>query len=484
MKTKQKVAWGATTIKKNKKSLIKTVAISFTLMAIGFSAKAQLNPKIKVYFNHPVNNAVSSGTNAIYTAGFADTVAAYINRAKYTVDIAQYDFSASSSSHEKVIATAANAAQARGVVIRWIGNGSSTNSGFSLLNSGVHTLLSPTTSSSIMHNKFMIIDCNSSNANDAIIMTASYDWSDEQTTGDYNNMVIIQDKTLALAYYSQFNQMWGGTGATPVTANEKFSTNKTASTVNSFTVNGTPIQVYFSPTDGAKTQLANVINSANSDLYFGIYTFTDNTAATDIKNRYAAGVTGFGIMDTYSSTYSPYTTLSTPMGSNLKVYNGGSNSIYHNKMICVDPLNQFSDPQVGTGSFNWTSAAETSNDENFIVIHDATIANLYYQSLCQDFHTMGGAACTANTTGIDKFDFGTDQVAVYPNPVIDALNINVKNAGETLSVKIIDQLGKVILEKQSNQTNEMKLDLTDFSAGVYFVSASSGNKHYMQKIIK
>ncbi len=475
-------------MKNTKQNIINTIVAAFVIMTGGFNAHAQLNPKIKVYFNHPVNNAVSTGTNAIYTAGFADTIAAYINRAKYTVDIAQYDFAASSSSSAiAVISTAANAAAARGVVVRWIYCTTEPNTGLSLLSSSIHTVGSPTTgvnSSYISHNKFMIIDRNV--ASSAILCTSSMDWSDEMITEDYNNMVFIQDQTLAKAYTSQFVQMWGDTTATPGTG--KWSTSKTASTTTSFTVNGTPIQVYFSPMDGAEAQLENVINSANSDMYFGIYDFTLNTPAEDMSTKYRHGVTGFGNMDQYSTTgttVGPYDTLKATnvLGTtNLQIYTGSY--IYHNKIICVDANNSSSDPQVGCGSYNWTSAASNYNDENFMVIHDATIANLYYQSLCQDFHVLGGAACTASTTGISKYDFGSQQLAVYPNPVVDVVNVTVKNAGATLSVRVTDQLGKVVLENQVSQTNETQLNLSGLSSGVYFVIVTTGNATYTQKLIK
>ncbi len=465
----------------------KTLVLSLVLAALGFNAKAQ-NSKIKVYFNHQPNNAVSSGTNPYYTQYFQDTVAKLINNAKYSVDIAQYDYTASSGSLVAIIATACNNAAARGVVVRWIADGNAPNSGLSLLSSGVQKLRSPTTgmvSGYIMHNKFVVIDANSTLATDAIISTSSFDWSSSMATSDYNNMVNIQDQPLAQAYDSQFNQMWGGSNPTPG-ASPKFSTNKTASPINSFTVNGTPIQVYFSPTDGASSQLNNLVNSANNELYFGIYEFTTSNIANSMQAKYTSGVTGFGVMDQFSTTGSntPYLTLNQAsiLGPNrLKIYTGSA--IYHNKMICADPNYPLSDPQVGCGSYNWTTTASVTSDENFMVIHDATVANEYWQSLCADFHSLGGTACTVQL-GIEKYDMGLQQVAVYPNPFVDGVNINVKNAGETLTVKITDQLGKVVFEKTVNQTDEMKLNLNELSEGVYFVAVTSGNNHYTQKLIK
>jgi len=279
--------------------------------------------------------------------------------------------------------------------------------------------------------------------------------------------------------------MWGSTTATPNTTNSKFGIYKTASTTNSFTVNGTPIQVYFSPKDGSKTILQNVVNSASGDLAFGIYTFTDNTAATAIKNQIAAGVATFGMMDTYSTSYSPYTTLSptTVMGNNLKIFNGGSTAVYHNKIILADALHTSSDPTVGTGSFNWTTSAESLNDENFIIVHDAVIANQYYQSLCKNFVDLGGTAC-ASITGIDMYDFGQQQYAVYPNPVKDNFTINVKGSGDVLKVKVINVIGQLVKEAEANNTDQLNIDLQNVPAGIYYVQIIRADKVCVQKIIK
>ena len=470
-------------MKKNTTSL---VLIAAAVMFIFTSVNAQtVNPKIKCYFNHPVNNSVSSGTNAIYLNGtFKDTLIAYINRAKSTIDFCVYNFyQTSSSDNINSIATAVNAAYARGVTIRWICNGTSTNNALVNLNTNIHSIASPTTTGyGICHNKFVVFDANSTNVNDPIVWTGSFNFTTQQNSSDYNNVLIVQDKNVAQTYYSQFNQMWGGTAATPGAS--KFGVNKVASTVNTFTVNGTKVEVYFSPMDGAKTQLQNVINSASGDLQFGIYTFTDNTAATAIKNRIAAGVSAFGIMDVYSQTYSPYTTLSpsTVMGANLKVYNGGT-YLYHSKVIVADALHPASDPQVGAGSFNWTTSAESTNDENFIIVHDAVIANQYYQSLCKNFVDVGGAACPS-TTGIENYDYGQQQFAVYPNPFRDNFTIKVKSSGDVLKVKVVNVIGQTVKELEVTNTDETTVDLQSIPSGIYYVQITRADKIYVQKLVK
>ncbi len=369
--------------------------VLFILLCIGKTGAAQ-NPLIKCYFNHPVNNAISTGMNAVYLNNtFPDTIAAYINRAKYTIDIALYNYTSNAGSNVAKIATAANAAAARGVTVRWLYNIPGTNNtGLSLLSAQINKGQSANYDSYIMHNKFMAIDVNSPDTTDAIAQTGSYNWSDFQTSGDYNNIIFIQSKQVALAFYNEFNKMWGGTAPVQNVANAKFSTFKTASTQTKFNINGTPVEVYFSPKDSLGERLESSILTANHELFFSIYAFTDFTLSNDIKNRYNSGVTVKGIMDEFNINNNAYNNLIPTLGNNAVVFSG--TDFYHNKTLLIDPLNPSSDPQVFTGSFNWTAAGQYSNDENAVIIHDAAIANQYYQSLCKDFTVLGGTPCVAS----------------------------------------------------------------------------------------
>ena len=545
------------------------VNIFFILFSINLFAQ---NPKIKCYFNHPVNNAVATNAKAVFLNGtFPDTIAAYINRAKYTVDIAQYDFTSTAGDVVSKIATAANNAVARGVVVRWIYNGSSTNKGLSQLNASIKTLGSPTTSSyGIMHNKFMVVDANATDTTVPIVLTASYDWSVQQTNSDYNNMVILQNKNLAIAYYNEFNKMWGGTAAAPDTTKSTFGTHKTASTQHIFNVNGTKVELYFSPKDSLGVHLQNTINTVNNELFFAIYTFTDNTIATLINNKFNSGITVNGIIDNYSTTYAAYKTLSPVLGTKMILYNKPP-YIYHNKIMLIDAQHPSSDPQVFTGSFNWSNAAETSNDENAIVIHDASIANQYYQSVCDDYFTLGGTACispmpidllyfkgniqgnnvllqwacetnqinntyqlqrsedgisysdlegnnivtndnavhqfsfldnnnssalsfyrlkmvdnnavvTYSNTVIISKDIAAIKVAVYPNPAMSNLHLEIP-AGSSL-IRIINSIGQTVKSIPVNQSTSMNINVNSLVKGTYTILVNNGTKQYHQLFIK
>ena len=384
-------------------STTSSYSTSGTFTTTGGSSSSGSTGKIAVYFNNPVNTSVSTGVNAVYlNNAFADTIVAYINRAKYSIDIAQYDYNQSSSYAN--IATAVNNAYASGKKVRWIYDGSQPNTGLTLLNSGIHKLASPTGGAyNIMHNKFVIIDANSSNPDDAILCTGSEDWGVTQLNSDNNNLLFIQDSSLAHAYLNEFNMMWGDTGVAPNNTLSKFGPYKTDLGAHIFNIGGKLVELYFSPSDGTNTHILSSINSANTDLYFGVYDLTISSDASAIVARQTAGVYTAGIVDQYSNTGSAYPILTSGLGANMKTF-ASSSLVYHHKMVIVDPSNTCSDPLVLTGSHNWTSAANTQNDENTLIIHNDTIANIYYQAFYAEYAALGGtltpiAPCTIVTCG-------------------------------------------------------------------------------------
>ena len=62
----------------------------------------------------------------------------------------------------------------------------------------------------------------------------------------------------------------------------------------------------------------------------------------------------------------------------------------HHKFMVVDNFDTSSDPLVLLGSHNWSSAAQTKNDENTLIVHDANIVNQYYQSFAYLYLQAGG----------------------------------------------------------------------------------------------
>lgn len=460
-------------------------AILFALLcSLQFTTMA--GNKIKFYFNHPVDNSVSTGVNAVYlNFCMADTLVNYINRAKYTIDVAVYNFSTGSYAS---VSTAINNAYSRGVKVRWIFDSSSSNTALAGLNPLINTLGSPTTSSyGIMHDKFMIIDAYSANPSDAIVWTGATNWGYSQFNTDYNNTVIFQDSALAHAFTGEFNQMWGGAGIAPVLSNSKFGPKKKDLGRHSFTIEGHLVELYFSPSDNTNSKIQNAISSANTDVYFGMYAFTDNTDASLINSKYSGGVYAAGIVDNFSTTYTSYSMLSTALAGNLKVYTSGG--LYHNKFLIVDPSDKCSDPQVLTGSHNWSFSADTKNDENTVIIHSDTAANIYYQSFRADFAALGGALTKVTGCPLLSEMSGNEEtgVEIFPNPTSGDLSVSYQlPSADNVSIIISNSLGQKVASFANEQMQPAGMHLATFSIdapGLYFVHFISGNTHLIRKAI-
>ncbi len=458
--------------------------ILLVLLIISFKTQAQTE-HIKIYFNHPVDTTVATGPEAVNLHGKTlDTLAAYINCAKYSVDVAQYDYIYYYNTSS--IAVAIDSAYARGVKVRWIYDGSGPNTGLEYLDSGIYTLGSPVSPDyGIMHHKFVVIDAHSNNANDPVVWTGSMDWNYEQVSGDYNNTVIIQDSALALAYTAQFNEMWGDTGLIPDTINSRFGPYKTDTTQHHFVIDGIHIELYFSPVDGTDTYIVNAINSANSDLYFGVYTFTEPTASGAIKSKIESGVYALGIIDQYSTLYgSADSILNTVMDSSTLIVYAQDYTVYHSKYLIVDPCDFSSNPIVATGSHNWTWAANNLNDENELIFHDSTIANIYYQSFLKDFTTLGGTVSACNSlinTGINDVSNAAN-IKIYSNPSSSAWQLNIDGDLVGGWYELYDMGGKMVLKSIINSS------ATNISAsleqGVYIIKVHLKQKSFVQKLIK
>ncbi len=331
---------------------------------------------IKTYFTRPVDTTVATGPKAveIYRA-VDDTCIAYINRAKYTIDISIYNFNVEGISN---IANALNSAYTnRGVAVRVVTDGGTNNSAIPELVAGIGKIGRPVTTG-IMHNKFMVIDGQSANQNDPIVWTGSCNWTDQNVNTDANNILFIQDASLAKVYTIEFNEMFGSTTTTPSLANAKFGPAKSDNTPHELIIGGNRVEVYFSPSDGVNQQIINHIGTANNDIEVGTMLLTRRVISDAIIARKNAGVTSKVIISNRATSDATVVAdLTASLGNNFKEYH--EQGLLHSKAMIIDQSGIASDPFVWTGSHNWSDAANVSNDENSIVIHNAEVCNLFYQ---------------------------------------------------------------------------------------------------------
>lgn len=457
-------------------------ASSFTKV---FCTKSNSSGAIKVYFNRPVNWGVSSGTsnNAVYLSNgaVADTIAGYINRAQSTLDIAIYNWDNGTNGNK--ITLAVNAAATRGVKVRIVYDGSTTQSGTSTLSAGVKKIASPQgTNYTIMHNKFIIIDANSPNANVPFVWTGSTNWTATQLSTDANNAIAFQDQSMARGYKLEFDEMWGDTSVSSNsnTTLAKYGQFKADNTPHEYLVGSKRVESYFSPSDGTTSHIISTIGTANTDFEFGL----DLITRSDIANKIASQTTTIGvgnskgILDDTVNASSQWFIMHNVMSNNIR--KSGFSWIFHHKYLIVDQSNTSSDPLVLTGSHNWSTAGETKNDENTVIVHDAAIANQYYQEFTQRWADEG-------TTGINTYDYQNLNVAIYPNPNNGNFMLSyTASKSETVSMKLIDLLGREVYNntlKLNNGVNPVEMSIPNLKKGIYLFELTSESGKYTDKLV-
>lgn len=220
-----------------------------------------------------------------------------------------------------------------------------------------------------------------------MVMTGSTNFSNAQLFNDRNNLVFIQDRSLARVYQMEFEEMWGGSGNQPDTLLSKFGPDKSDNTPKFINIGGRKVEVLFSPSDNSNSEILRTISSAHQSLQFAVMVFTRTDLAFGVEERVATyGVDAYGILnDSSVSGGPPFLIMQSVMYNNLILYDhAGQTGILHHKYLVVDQDLPSSDPLVLTGSHNWSTSANERNDENIIIIHDALIANQYYQ----EFHHL------------------------------------------------------------------------------------------------
>lgn len=448
-----------------------------------FATQSLSTGEIKAYFNRYTDTSYSTGSNAVYLNHLvADTLAAYIDRTNYSLDICIYNWD--HSTYGNKIITAVNNAYARGVKIRVINDASTTNVALNYINSQIPVLNSPQGSSySIMHNKFVIMDANAANPNLPVVWTGSTNFTGGQLVDDANNVIIFQDQSLARGYKMEFDEMWGDTSQTAAanTSLSRFGQFKTDNTPHEYIIGGKRVESYFSPSDQTNAQILKTIATANSDLHFGVMVITRTDLGYAIRDQIQQqSLDSKGMVDDANSSSAAYTILSPQMGQNLAV--NGHNWIFHHKYLVVDESNPSSDPTVLTGSHNWSSGANQMNDENTVIVHDASIANQYYQEFMGRWCERNNGNCLL---GVNELS-GDQQINAFPNPNNGTFILNAPGNGSAAKVSLTDITGKQVYttEIQTVQGNNT-FDITTSSLrrGVYLLNYTTNGKTMTTRIL-
>ncbi len=341
----------------------------------------------------------------------------WIGQATTTVDAAIYNLTLAN------VADALVAAKGRGVRVRFIIERDNIAAPTTapqlqkLTNAGIPWIddtFSGTAGSNFMHHKFLVLDAGvSSSPVRDLTLTGSYNWTTQGTFLNAENMVTLRDGTAAQLFLTEFNTMWGSTTATPNAATSRFSTAKPADVPH-------PIQpgcpaaaatVVFGPKANLRQALLDAIVTADFEIFFSIDQMTDSAVQQAMLNRRAAvpGLVVRGVFEADTATTAgsseypamngdPVTGAWSPRADVLKdaVPSGGQ---LHHKYLLIDAAQENSDPVLVTGSPNWSLSGLTRNDEDFIVFHDAKLANDFLQEFAARYYEAGGTAMVAPAAG-------------------------------------------------------------------------------------
>jgi phosphatidylserine/phosphatidylglycerophosphate/cardiolipin synthase-like enzyme len=212
-----------------------------------------------------------------------------------------------------------------------------------------------------MHNKFWIFDGQT-------VWTGSTNITENWIFKQDNNVLVIQSPQLAAIYEAEFQEMWNG----------EFGPRSTSQIEQQTTVvNGSPIQVIFTSEDKAIAgSIIPVVTSATQSVRFLAFSYTDFPLADAMIQRARSGVDVAGVFERVGSD-TEAAELRTLYCAQVPVRRDGNSSFMHSKVIVVD------ERYVITGSLNFSTNAETSNDENVIIIDNPEIARLYLQDFAR-----------------------------------------------------------------------------------------------------
>ena len=308
----------------------------------------------EVYFTDPLT--INDPNNPI--GSIEEKLLGFINAAQVSIHIASFEFNLPR------VADALIAAKARGVDVRWVTdneNGldidANPNRGqFARLMAGGVEVKDDAGRSALMHNKFWIFDRQT-------LWTGSTNITVNGIYKQNNNVILIRSPEIAAIYEREWEELWTGQlgRRAPSTMNSQWAI-----------LDGTPIQVIFSPEDGAVSYLVAMLNDAQVSIRFLAFSFTDYPMAQAMVTRAQNGVDVQGVFETFGSN-SPRSELKTLWCAGLPVRQDGNDSFLHDKVIIID------NSIVVTGSLNFSSSADEDNEENVIIIDNPGIAALYLE---------------------------------------------------------------------------------------------------------
>ena len=448
---------------------------------------------MNVYFNQSVDNSLSAGEDA-QKVNIYQKFVNRIDSANFSIDLALYSLSGTVGAN---IANALIAANGRGVKVRVIGeyDNHTTAPWRTLSNAGIPLIFDTydaiNAGNGLMHNKFAVFDFrDTSSFTDDWVWSGSWNATDPGNNNDAQNVIVIQDKSLANAYTMEFDEMWGSDTNTPNLSNSRFGIRKTDNTPHKFNVKGTPIQLYFDPSDNTTAHIGEVLNASLHSIGVAMLAFTRDDLAQILINKKNAGEKVRVVLDNNTDTGNEFLNLQSN-GVDIHLKGSALTGLLHHKYAIVDAGTNAADQIVITGSHNWSSSAETSNNENTLIIHSDRITNLYLQEFAARYYEAGGTDSIKIITGVEndsEIPIHFSLYQNYPNPFNPVTTIKFAvPISEKVTLAVYDILSRKVKtlynEIAPAGINSVKFDAGNLSSGVYIYRLQAGSFVTSKKLI-
>jgi phosphatidylserine/phosphatidylglycerophosphate/cardiolipin synthase-like enzyme len=207
----------------------------------------------------------------------------------------------------------------------------------------------------IMHNKFCVIDGNR-------VWTGSTNITENGFFRNDNNVIVVASPELASNFSAEFSEMF---------ADKRFGPRSPKGVAYPVVVvDGVAFETYFAPEDNVRRELLAEIADADQTIDFMAFSFTSNEIAEAMAMRIEAGVAVRGIFESRNAG-SRYSVDEFLARRGAVVRMDQNPYTMHNKVIIIDT------ETVITGSYNFSNNAETSNDENVLIVHSPAVAERY-----------------------------------------------------------------------------------------------------------
>jgi phosphatidylserine/phosphatidylglycerophosphate/cardiolipin synthase-like enzyme len=305
-----------------------------------------------VYFTDPGGPASDT-----LRGGPDQALAEAIDAARYSVDVAAYHLDLWS------IRDSLLGAASRGVSVRLIVDSDN------LLEPEVQDLVEAgipvlgDRRQSLMHHKFVVIDRQE-------VWTGSMNLTIGDAYRSSNNLIRLRSSQLAESFTREFDEM---------ALDDRFGAMSLADTpYPDATIDGTRMEVFFSPDDGVARRLLELVRGARHTVEFLAYAFTADELALALLDADQAGIEVRGVLDA-GQVNDPASEYDRLRSAGIDVRLDGLPGNLHHKVILIDR------EIVITGSYNFSASAEEHNDENLVVLHSPAIAEAYLAEFSRQF---------------------------------------------------------------------------------------------------